>query len=204
MGSTSKMATSRMTRIRLLLWSLVTVAALGAGWLLLSPRANETAADTLGRGDYTLETTTGEAFTQASLEGAPSAVFFGFTHCPDVCPTTLGDIATWQEALGPDGERLQVYFVTVDPERDTAAVLGDYVAWVPGVTGVTGSREEMDKAIAAFRVYAAKVPLGGEEYSMDHSSMVLLFDEDGRFFAPIGYQEDPERAIGSLTRLLEG
>ena len=204
MGSTNKMATSRMTRIRLLLWSLVTVAALGAGWLLLSPQANETAADTLGRGDYTLETTTGEAFTQASLEGAPSAVFFGFTHCPDVCPTTLGDIATWQEALEPDGERLRVYFVTVDPERDTAAVLGDYVAWVPGVTGVTGSREEMDKAIAAFRVYAAKVPLGGEEYSMDHSSMVLLFDEDGRFFAPIGYQEDPERAIGSITRLLEG
>lgn len=199
------MARLQRSNLRLLLWGLVAVTALGAGWVfVVSPRLAASPADTLGRGDYSLATTDGDAFTQASLEGAPSAVFFGFTHCPDVCPTTLGDIRTWQEALGPDGEALRVFFVTVDPERDTAEVLDDYVSWVPGVTGVTGSREETDKAIQAFRVYAAKVPLGGDDYSMDHSSMVLLFDADGRLFEPIGYQEDTERAIAKIRRLLEG
>lgn len=103
-------------------------------------------ADTIGRGDYVLTATDGTTFTEDTLQGSPSAVFFGFTHCPEVCPTTLGDIATWQEQLGTK-EPLRVYFVTVDPERDTMEMLGGYVGWVPGVIGVTGSREEIDKAI---------------------------------------------------------
>jgi protein SCO1/2 len=130
-------------------------------------------------------------------------VFFGFTRCPDVCPTTLGDIATWQEALGEDGP-IRVFFITVDPERDTPEVLADYVSRAPGVTGVTGSPAEIAKAIKAFRIYASKVPLDKGNYTMDHSAMVLLFDENGRLFEPIGYQEDFDRAVDKIRRLMAG
>lgn len=187
------------------LWGLVLLALLTVGWFrFVEPRVTETVADTLGRGDYELTASDGSAFTEDTLEGAPSAVFFGFTHCPDVCPTTVGDIATWNEALAKDGQELRVFFVTVDPERDTIDVLEDYVSWAPGVTAVTGSRAEIDKAIQAFRIYAAKVPLDDGGYTMDHSALVLLFDKHGRLFEPIGYQEDPDRAIEKIRRMLNG
>lgn len=184
---------------------LALLALLAAGWfLVLEPRLNASVADTLGHGDYSLVATDGSTFTEDSLTGTPSAVFFGFAHCPEVCPTTLGDVAEWQATLAEDGEQLRVYFVTVDPERDTPEMLGDYVSWVPGVTGVSGSREEIDKAIRAFRVYAQKVPLKDGGYTMDHSAYVLLFDRHGRFDQPISYQEDFDRAMGKIRQLIAG
>lgn len=197
------MASSSVKGLRIALWGLVAVAAALVLWFaVVAPRLNEAVADDFGRGDYRLTATDGTEFTEATLREGPSAVFFGFVHCPDVCPTTLGDIAAWQQELGADAEDLRVYFVTVDPERDTAEILGDYVSWVPGVVGVTGSRAEMDKALAAFRVYARQVPLTAGDYTMDHSSYVMLFDDRGRFFEPIGYQEDFERAVAKLRRML--
>lgn len=195
------MALGRISPLRLVLWSLVALALAGVAWTaVVQPRLQTDVLSQLGRGDYQLVTTEGEPFTEDSLRGAPTAVFFGFTHCPEVCPTTLGDIATWQEELGPDNP-LKVYFVTVDPERDSIETLGDYTSWVPGVTGVSGSREEIDKALSAFRVYSRKVPLQDGDYTMDHSANVLLFDRKGRFFEPIGYQEDFTRVIDKLRRL---
>ncbi|KQI67454.1 electron transporter SenC [Loktanella sp. 3ANDIMAR09] len=194
-------------KIALAAWGGVVVSALlFIGWnFVLEPRLIPTVADTFGQGDYDLVMTDGGRFTQATLRGAPSAVFFGFTHCPEVCPTTLGDIAGWQDTLAADGHPpLRTYFVTVDPERDTPALLDDYAGWVPGVTGVTGTPDEIEEAIRAFRVYARKVPLDGGGYTMDHSAMVLLFDDKGRLFEPIGYQEDTERAIAKIRRLLAG
>lgn len=190
--------------LRLALWGLVALAAAGTLWLWLGRAPTQAELlGSLGHGDYRLATTAGEPFTEATLQGAPSAVFFGFTHCPEVCPTTLGDIGAWQEALAAEGEGpLRVFFVTVDPERDTAETLRDYVSWVPDVTGVTGSREEAEAAIRAFRVYAQKVPLDDGDYTMDHSAMVLLFDKKGRFFAPIAYQEDLDRAMETIRRLM--
>ncbi|WP_121061364.1 SCO family protein [Chachezhania antarctica] len=183
-------------------WGLVVLALLLLLWVrVLEPRLNQTVADTLGRGDYALPTTDGETFTAASLRGEPTAVFFGFTHCPEVCPTTLGDVAGWQEELAEEDRELKVYFVTVDPERDTLDVLGDYVSWVPGVTGVSGSSEEIDKAIKAFRIYARKVPVDGEGYTMDHSAYVLLFDQKGRFTQPVSYGSDPEDALNKIRAL---
>ncbi|MEI4487747.1 SCO family protein [Frigidibacter sp. MR17.14] len=192
-----------LARLRLILWALVALAAAGALWLfVLSPRLERDATAGFGRGDYRLVTTDGQPFTEASLKGGPTAVFFGFTHCPDVCPTTLGDIATWKEALGPRAAPLRVVFVTVDPERDGPEVLGPYVSWVEGVTGVTGPRPEIDKAIRAFRIFARKVPLDGGGYTMDHSSSVLLFDAAGRFVAPIPYQAPEKIALAALGRVL--
>ncbi len=194
--------TDRRT-LTVVLWGLVAVALiLVLGFRYLSPGIQNTLADRLGRGDYHLTMTDGQPFTEATLQGAPSAVFFGFTHCPEVCPTTLGEIAQWQEELQKDGTPLRVFFVTVDPERDTVDSLREYVSWVPGVTGVSGAPSEIAKAIKSFGVYAAKVPLDGGGYTMDHSANVMLFDRQGRLFEPIGYQEDFDRAIGKIRRLV--
>lgn len=194
--------------IRLLLWALVALAAAAALWfVVISPRLqtlSQSGLDSLGRGDYRLVASDGTPFTQDTLKGAASAVFFGFTHCPDVCPTTLGDIAGWQEELARQDKSLRVFFVTVDPERDTPQTLGEYVSWVPGVTGVSGPPEEIAKAVRAFRIYAKKVPTEGGDYTMDHSAMVLLFDAQGNYAGLIGYQEDPARVRDSLDRLLAG
>jgi len=195
-----------MPRLRnpltLVLWASALVALGAFLWVqVISPRMTRGLADMLGRGDYRLQATDGSAFTQATLRGRPSAVFFGFTHCPDVCPTTLGEVAAWQEALAAEDKDLRVFFVTVDPERDTAELLHGYVSWIPGVLGVTGPRDQIDSAIRAFRIYARKVPLEGGGYTMDHSAMVLLFDKRGRFAQPVGYREDFDRAMAKVRAL---
>lgn len=189
-------------KLRFLLWGLVAVNLGALAYVgIIKPRMDASVLDVLGRGEYTLETTSGATFTEASLRDGPSMVFFGFTHCPDVCPTTLGDILTWQEEL-PEAKDMNVYFVTVDPARDTREVLGDYVGWVDGVQGVTGPQEEVDKAIQAFRIYAAQVPLEGGDYTMDHSASVLLFDERGQYTDRIRYQEELSSAVGKLRNAL--
>lgn len=189
-------------KLRLLLWGLVGINLVALAWVgIISPRMNANVLETLGRGDYALQTTGGEAFTEATLGKGPTAVFFGFTHCPDVCPTTLGDILTWQEEY-PAAADMNVFFVTVDPARDTAEILGDYVGWVDGVQGVTGTQEEVDKALQAFRIYAAKVPLDDGDYTMDHSASVLLFDKRGRYTDRIRYQEELQSAVSKLQTAL--
>lgn len=186
------------TKLRLLLWGLVGINVAALAWvMIISPRMNASVIDTIGQGDYALQSTAGVEFSQASLEQGPSLVFFGFTHCPDVCPTTLGDILTWQEAY-PAAADMNVFFVTVDPERDTAEILADYVGWVDGVEGITGSQEEVDKALKAFRIYAARVPLEEGDYTMDHSASVLVFDAKGRYLDRIRYQEDIDSAVTKL------
>lgn len=192
-----------------ILWLIPVVLAAAAiaavGWFTFAkPTLQARAADELGVGDYQLVATDGTDFTQDTLLGAPSAVFFGFTHCPEVCPTTLSDIGVWKDEIGEEADDLRVYFVTVDPERDTGEALEAYVGWLDGALGVTGSRAEIDKAQAAFRIYSRKVDTSDGDYTMDHSAYVMLFDAEGRFFEPVGYQEDFERAVGKLRRLLEG
>ncbi|PYE84873.1 SCO family protein [Pseudoroseicyclus aestuarii] len=200
------MTRSTMRLVGIALWTLVALAVAGVLWLQFGSGRGTSAqlGAPLGQGDYSLVTTEGEPFTQATLEGQPTAVFFGFTHCPEVCPTTLGDIAAWQEDVSDLDQDLRVFFVSIDPDRDTPEVLEDYVSWAPGVTGVTGTQEEVDAAAKAFRIYARKVPLEGGDYTMDHSALVLLFDEEGRFVEPIQYQEDYAVAEGKIRTLLEG
>ncbi len=189
--------------LRIIIPAGALVASAVLVWLAwLQPYLAEQDVLKLGHGDYSLIGTDGQPFTAARLQGAPSAVFFGFTHCPEVCPTTLGDIAVWQDELGDAASDLRVFFVTVDPERDTTEMLGDYVGWVPGVVGVTGDAAEIRAAEKAFRIYSRKIPLSDGEYTMDHSALVLLFDDNGRFVEPIGYQEDLDRALAKLRRLL--
>lgn len=191
-------------RMKTALWGLLGLNVALIVWVVgIAPRLEDNARLILGQGDYQLQTTDGVTFTQASLTGGPTAVFFGFTHCPDVCPTTLGDISAWQEDIG-GSDVLNVYFVTVDPERDTVDILTDCVGWVLGVAGVSGARPEVDKLLQSFKVFAQKVPTDGDDYTMDHSASVLLFDGDGQFFETIRYQEDHDVAVAKLKMLIAG
>lgn len=135
--------------------------------------------------------------------GHPSMLFFGFTHCPEVCPTTMAEMAGWFEALGDEGSDLRAYFVSIDPERDSPAVLGDYVSWVSDrITGITGSPEEIAKIAKAWGIYYERVPLEGGDYTMDHTASVFLLDAQGQFQGTIAYREDSETALGKLRNLL--
>ena len=131
----------------------------------------------------TLELTdhNGQRRTLADFKGKVVAVFFGFTHCPDACPTTMAELATVAKELGPDAARFQVLFVTVDPERDTAAVLKQYVpGFHPSFLGLVGTPEENSRVAKEFKVYFQKSPQPGGSYSMDHSAGTFVFDPQGR------------------------
>ncbi|QUS36182.1 SCO family protein [Falsirhodobacter algicola] len=177
---------------------------IAAIWIfVIAPKMNARAADGIGRGEYVLSTTEGTEFTQESLPGQVTAVFFGFTHCPDVCPTTLGDMMGWQERLGDEAQDLRILFVTVDPERDTLPMLSDYVSWLPGAIAATGTPDEVKKAEDAFRVFAQREPLEDGDYTMSHTSKVMLFDRDGEFADTISYQEDEDSAVAKIDALLQ-
>ncbi len=145
----------------------------------------------------------GNRVTPADWVGQPTLAFFGFTWCPDVCPTTLSDISLWLEELGPAADRLNVVFITVDPERDTGPVLSDYLAsFDPRITGITGPVAEVERAVAGFRARFEKVPRDGGDYTMNHTAGVFLFDADGRFASIIDYHEDRRFALPKIRRVL--
>lgn len=154
-------------------------------------------------GPFSLTDTQGRTVTEATLRGKPTAIFFGFTFCPEVCPTTLADLSSDLQALGPAADRLNVVFVTVDPERDTRQQLAQYLsAFDRRIIGLTGTPPQVDAMERAYRVYARRQPLEGGGYTMDHTSYVMLFDAQGRFVEPIGFGEAPERRREKLRRLL--
>jgi len=141
--------------------------------------------------------------TEADLKGKASLVFFGYTHCPDVCPTTLFDVTEVFRALGPDAAHAQALFITVDPERDTPAVLKDYLSnFDPRLRGVTGSPDALAAVEKEYRVFAKKVPTGNGDYSMDHSAVVYLMDKNGRFVAPFNLKRPPQAAAADLKKYL--
>jgi protein SCO1/2 len=176
---------------------LIGVIAYGA-WPLLSPEP----ARTLG-GPFSLTDQDGRTVSARDLRGKPSAIFFGFTFCPEICPTTLTNLTGWMRALGPDADRLNVVFITVDPDRDTPTKLKAYLsAFDPRIRGLTGPDQAIAKVAAEYRVYYRKVPLDGGGYTMDHSSAIYLMDAKGRFVEPIGYGEPADRALASLRRLI--
>src|SRR5687768_13941388 len=137
------------------------------------------------------------------LKGQPFLVFFGFTHCPDVCPTTLFEVSEVLRALGPQGDKVRALFVTVDPERDTPEKMKDYLSsFDPRVIGVTGDVQAITAMEKAYRVYAKKVPLEGGNYTMDHTAIVYLMDKTGRFVTPFNLKRRPEEAATDLKRYL--
>jgi protein SCO1 len=201
------MAASTLRTVRIGLWIAVVVVAIAATLAFVflrvpAPGAPALGTATFGQGTYVLEDSKGDQITEASFRGAPSLLFFGYTHCPDVCPTTLAEMAAWFEALGEAGRGLRAFFITVDPERDTAAVIGDYVGWLGGrVTAVTGGRAEIDKALQAWGVVGEKVG-EGDNYTMNHTASVFLINAEGGFEGTIAYGEAQSTALAKIRRLL--
>jgi protein SCO1 len=154
-------------------------------------------------GPFQLVDQNSKPITDQDLKGQPFLVFFGFTHCPDVCPTTLFEVSEVLRALGPEGGRVRALFVTVDPERDTPEKLKDYLSsFDPRVVGVTGDTAAITAMEKAYRVYAKKVPLEGGNYTMDHTAIVYLMDKTGRFVTPFNLKRRPEEAATDLKRYL--
>jgi protein SCO1 len=154
-------------------------------------------------GPFQLADQAGQSVTDQNLKGRPTLIFFGFTHCPDVCPTSLFEISEVLRAMGKDADKVNAYFVSVDPERDTAAAMKDYLSsFDPHLKGLTGNPEAVTKVLTAYRVYARKVPLKDGDYTMDHTALVYLMDKDGRFVAPFNLKRSPEEAATDLKRYL--
>jgi protein SCO1 len=150
-------------------------------------------------GPFQLEDQNGEPVSDQDMKGHPFLVFFGFTHCPDICPTSLFELSEVMKALGKDADRTGALFITVDPERDTPATLKDYLSnFDPHVRGLTGDPAAVDAALKAYRVYAKKVPLKDGDYTMDHTAVVYLMDKDGRFVAPFNLSRSPGAAAEQL------
>jgi protein SCO1/2 len=190
-------------RFRLILWGLVLVAAVGATLLfMLRPPANPVGVT--GQ-PFALETTAGQPFTQADLKGTPSLVFFGYTFCPDVCPTTLAESVAWRQELGVGYDKLRTIFVTVDPERDTKEVLAAYLGgFDPNVIGLVGTAGATEAAKAAFGVMSEKVDSGDEFYLVNHTASVFLLNKDGSFEGTIAYGEARDTAVAKIKRLIGG
>ncbi len=154
-------------------------------------------------GQFQLTDQSGAAVTEKDLQGKPTLIFFGFTHCPDVCPTSLFEISEVLRAMGKDADRVNAYFISVDPERDNAAAMKDYLSsFDPHLRGLTGDPASVQKVISEYRVYAKKVPLKDGDYTMDHTALIYLMDRDGKFVSPFNVNRKPEEAASDLKRYL--
>ena len=181
---------------------------LGFGWWQVDGPGAAAPADhrplPLGDMAFRLTDHEGKAVGPQDLQGRASLVFFGFTYCPEVCPTTLSDISTWLDALGEEAKDLNVVLITVDPARDTAEALAEYVGhFHPSIRAWTGAQSEIDKATEDFRVRYEKVPLEGGGYTMNHTSGVFLFDVEGRPVSIIDYHESREFALPKIRRAMD-
>ena len=187
---------------RIVLWIAAFLASATAsmGVILL---ANERPRTVAIGGPFELIDQDGRTVTEQALLGRPSLVFFGYTHCPDVCPATMYDISQIMQALGPDADRARAVFITVDPERDTQPVLKDYMSsFDPHITGLTGDLDAITAVAKEYRVYFRKVATEGDDYGMDHTAITYLMDKDGRFVSPFKLNRATEDAAADLRRHL--
>ena len=187
--------------MRFILAGIVVLMAATVGYLTFESYRARFGGEPFGA-PFTLVDQKGAEITEAAFRDQPSAVFFGFTHCPEVCPTTLFELDGWLKTMGEEGKDLRAYFVSVDPERDTPEVLDLYVSNVSDrITGITGDPEKVHAMAKAFGIYWRKVDLGGGDYTMDHTASVLLLDRSGDFAGTIAYGESAQTALEKLKRL---
>jgi protein SCO1/2 len=196
-----------MRRVRIILWALVAVALAAFAFLSFqpartpAPQSQPMVMSSIG-GPFTLVGSDGKPFSSAKLAGKPYAIFFGFTHCPDVCPTTLARMAKLRQELGGGNKAFEIIFVTVDPERDGPSEVGKYAElFDTPVIGLTGSPAQIEQVKEQFGIFSKKVPDGSGDYSVDHTSTVLLFDRKGGFVATIAPEEQDSAALAKLKRI---
>ena len=196
-----------MKTVRYLLWALVLVA--GAAFAFIWTGGNQPPTDEIKLvdklgGPFELTRHDGNTVTEKDLTGRSHAIFFGFTHCPEICPTTLYEISGWLNELGDIKDNIDVYFITVDPERDTQEILATYInSFSNRVSALTGSPEQIQKVISGYKIFAEKIPLEDDDYTMDHTATILLFKPNGELLGTIGYGENSTTAIAKLKRLAQ-
>ena len=182
------------------LFGLLTLGV--AAYLTLAPGPRQATASLIG-GPFTLTDGDGRTVTERDMKGAPHLVFFGFTHCPDICPTKLFEISEVFRTLGDKGAKARALFITVDPERDSPEVMKRYVSsFDPRIVGLSGPRPEIDKVVRGYRAYARRVELKEGGYTMEHTSLVYLMDKDGRFVGSFNVERPAAEAARDLARQL--
>ncbi|MDQ3074235.1 MAG: SCO family protein [Pseudomonadota bacterium] len=194
-------------KLQIILWGLVLVAAAALAVLLTrpeqlpAPRTTELPLASIG-GPFTLVGADGQPFSSARLAGKPFAIFFGFTNCPDVCPTTLARLVKLRRQLGKGEDGFNIIFVTVDPERDGPADVGAYAKlFDTPVIGLTGSPAQIEQVKKQYAVFSAKAPQAGGDYSVDHTATVFLMDRSGKFVATLAPEENDTVALEKLRRI---
>lgn len=189
--------------VRLALWAIVAVVAAWAVWLALGKGGPQSVAR-FG-GEFELTASNGKTLTEKDLLGKPHLVFFGFTHCPEVCPTTLYEVSGWMEEIGEPAKDLNIYFFSVDPERDTPEILANYLSpFGDRVIGLTGSPQQVDKAAKGYHIYYKKVPTDDGSYTMDHTARISLMKADGSLMSTIAWNENSDIALEKIRNLLKG
>ena len=183
---------------------VIAAAGLGFAFFSLSGRTHintNTGVAAVG-GPFTLVDDTGSTVTEKTLASKPYAIYFGYTFCPDVCPTTLLDLSRWIKDLGPDSEKLNYVFVSVDPERDTPSLMHLYLSsFDKHIRGFTGTPEQIAKIAKEYRVFYGKVPTDDGGYVVDHSAIIFLMGPDGKLVTAIPYQENDASALAKLRKL---
>lgn len=196
-----KKYSSRRFLVPAVVLAALAVAALGYLYIL-SNRAAQHAKVDIGM-PFVLASSKGGMVDSQKLIGKPYALFFGFTHCPEVCPTTLYEISKSLEDLGSAADGFSVFFVTVDPERDKVDILRDYLSnFDPRMEGLVPTIEQLPKLASAYRIYYAKVPTRDGGYTMDHSALLYLFDKQGRYAGIIPYGASAKARDEKLRQLL--
>jgi protein SCO1/2 len=196
--------TARSSHILLIFSAFLAGLAIFLGVILFAShyQGNGPGASAIG-GPFKLVGDNGKPITDQDMKGKPYLVFFGYTHCPDICPTTLFELSEVMRALGPDADKTRALFISIDPERDTPAAMKDYLSsFDPHVMGATGDAKAIDVAEKEFRVYAKKVQGKDGDYSMDHTALVYLMDKEGRFVAPFRLDRKPEAAAADLRKYM--
>jgi protein SCO1/2 len=187
--------------MRSILIGILVLMAAGIGWLSFDWYRGHYGGEPFGA-PFTLTDQNDQPITEAAFRGQPSVIFFGFTHCPEVCPTTLLELSGWLKNLGDDGKNLRAYFVSVDPERDTPEVMKTYISnFSDRIVGISGDPEKVHAMAKSFGIYWKKVDTGDGDYTMDHTASVLLLKANGDFAGTIAYGENPDTAIAKLKRL---
>jgi protein SCO1 len=195
------------TKIRLLVWggTVVALAALGIVMYIGSRSQMPVQVQNVAEvgGPFTLTDQHGQRRSWEEFRGKATAVFFGFTHCPEICPSTLFELSQRLGNLGDDADRLSVLLISADPARDTPEKLKQYLqSFDPRIVALTGTEAEVDTAVQAFRAYRKMIPLEGEDYTVDHSALVYLFDKKGRFLSTLDRHEPAEAQQAKLARAI--
>jgi protein SCO1/2 len=188
-----------MSRRFLLALAILVLGLMGLGVASFMIMSGQQGAQSIAiGGPFQLASANGGEVTDADFKGQPFLVFFGYTHCPDVCPAVLFEISQVLKAMGDD-KRIKALFITVDPERDTPAVMKEYLSsFDPRIIGLSGAPQETEAVERAYRVYARKAPGHGGDYAMDHTAVVYLMDKQGRFVTAFNLDRSPQVAAKDL------